>query len=141
MGQAVCSSVRPLTYGSLPVTTCQINFNFTDIIHLLQFRILVMQLIKYTGGRQLPTAAITISQHGGRRSPYKIIFTVHAIIKHTILVLRVCIHRNSMYAFIKHFHSNYMSGLLLLDGGEGNDGLMVIYNSQKRRMMVIAPMV
>ena len=34
---------------------------------------------------------------------------------------------------------NYMSRLLLLDGGKGNDGLMVIYNSQKHRMMVIAP--
>ena len=39
-----------------------------------------------TGGRQLPTAAITISQHGGRRSRYKNIFAVHAIIKHQFLV-------------------------------------------------------
>ena len=41
----------------------------------------------YTGSRQLATAAITISQHGGRRSRYKIIFTVYAIIKHPFLVL------------------------------------------------------
>ena len=94
-----------------------------------------------TGGRQLPTAAITISQHGGRRSRYKIIFAVYAIIKHPFLVLGVCIHRNSMYTFIEHCYLSYLSWLLQLDGGEGNGGLMVIYNSQKHRMMVIAPMV
>ena len=99
------------------------------------------KLYVFTGGRQLPTAAITISQHDGRRSRSKIIFTVHAIIKHPILVLGVYIHRNSMNAFLEPFHSNYMSRLLLLDGGEGNGGLMVINNSQKRRMMVIAPIV
>ena len=38
------------------------------------------------GGWQLPTAAITNSQHGGRRSRYKIIFTVRAIIKHLFMV-------------------------------------------------------
>ena len=101
-----------------------------------------LQLINpFTGGRQLPTAAITISQHGGRRFRYKFIIAVRAIFKHPFLVLGVCIHRNSMYAFIEHFHLNYMSRLLLLDGGEENSGLMVIYNSQKCRMMVIAPMV
>ena len=62
----------------------------------------------FTGGRQIPTAAITISQHGGRRSRYKIIFTVYAIIKHPFMLLRVCIHRNSMYALIEHFHLHYI---------------------------------
>ena len=38
-------------------------------------------------GRQLLTAAITISQHGGRRSRYKIIFSVHEIIEHPFLML------------------------------------------------------
>ena len=70
-----------------------------------------------TGGRQLPTAAITISQHGRRRSRYKSIFTVHAIIKHPFLVLMVCIHRNNMYAFVEHFHFDYMSRLLLSSRG------------------------
>ena len=46
-----------------------------------------------------------------------------------------------MYTFIEHCYLNYTSRLLLLDGGEGNGGLMVIYNSQKHRVMVIAPMV
>ena len=46
-----------------------------------------------------------------------------------------------MYAFIEHCHLNYMSRLLLLDGGKGKGGLMVIYNSQKHRMMAIAPKV
>ena len=82
-----------------------------------------------TGGRQLPTAAITISQHGGRRSRYKIIFTVHAIIKHQFLVLGICIHRNNMYAFIEHCHLNDISKLLLLDDEEENGGLMVIYKT------------
>ena len=36
-----------------------------------------------TGGRQLPSAAITISQHGGLRCRYGKIFAVHANIKHT----------------------------------------------------------
>ena len=36
-----------------------------------------------TGGRQLPSAAITISQHGGLRCRYGKIFAVHAKIKHT----------------------------------------------------------
>ena len=80
-------------------------------------------------GKQLPTAAIDISQHGGRRSRYKIIFDVHAIIKHPFMVLGVCIHRKSMYAFIEHCHLNYTSRLLLLDGGEENGGLMIICNS------------
>ena len=39
----------------------------------------------------LPTTAITISQHGGRRSRYKIIFAVLAIIKYPFLILGVCI--------------------------------------------------
>ena len=93
----------------------------------------------YTGRRQLPTAAN--SQYGGRRSRYKIVFAFHAIIKYPFPVLWVCIHRNSMYVFIEHCHLNYMSRLLLLDGGKGNGGLMVIYNSQKHRMMAIAPKV
>ena len=35
---------------------------------------------------------------------------------------------------------NYMSRLLLQDGGEENGGL-IIYSAQKHRIMVIAPMV
>ena len=82
----------------------------------------------YTGGRQLPTAAITISQHGGRRSRYKIIFAVYAIIKHQFLVLGVCKYRSSMYAFIEHCYLNDISKLLLQDDEE-NGGLMVIYKT------------
>ena len=74
----------------------------------------------YTGRRQLSTAAN--SQYGGRRSRYKIIFAFHAIIKYPLPVLWVCIHRNSMYAFIEHCHLNYMSRLLLLDGGKETAG-------------------
>ena len=51
-------------------------------------------------GRQLATAAN--SQYGGRRSRYKIVFAFHAVINYPFLVLWVCIHRNSMYAFIEH---------------------------------------
>ena len=36
-----------------------------------------------TGGQQLPTAVITNSQHGERRSRYLKIFAIHANIKHT----------------------------------------------------------
>ena len=39
----------------------------------------------FTGGRQLPSAAITISQHGELRCRYGKIFAVH--IKHTFLGL------------------------------------------------------
>ena len=46
-----------------------------------------------------------------------------------------------MHAFIEHCYLNNISRLLLLDGGEENGGLMVIYNSQKPKMMVIASMV
>ena len=50
-------------------------------------------IYKYiTGGRQLPTATIINSQNGGRWSRYKIAFAVHAKIKHSFLVFRICIH-------------------------------------------------
>ena len=60
-----------------------------------------------TGGLQLPTAAITNNQNGGRQFRYKV--AIHAIIKHPFLVLKVCIHRNSMYAFTEHFHLSDIS--------------------------------
>ena len=90
-------------------------------------------------GRQLPIAAITISQYCGSRSRYKIIFAVHAILKHPFLVLgfvyigMACIFLLNTVIWITR------RDFLLLVGGEGNDGLMVIYNSQKHNMMVIAP--
>ena len=80
----LCVGNSPVTGGfPAPKASNAEMFPFDDVImHRISNR---LQYV--AGGRQLPTAAITISQHGERRSRYKIIFSVHAIIKHPFLML------------------------------------------------------